>query len=123
MMTLISVLSLFTFMTSIFEPTNRIILGLARWVGVYFLFALIWFLKMQIDPYISWARCLWFLVPIIVERIAGSFQHSASTMSVNVSGNKFLSRQLKRQKSRGLRRVRTKMFRGMRNLTRGAHGS
>ena len=123
MMTLISVLSLFTFMTSIFEPTNRIILGLARWVGVYFLFALIWFLKIQIDPYISWARCLWFLVPIIVERIAGSFQHSASTMSVNVSGNKFLSRQLKRQKSRGLRRVRTKMFRGMRNLTRGAHGS
>ena len=90
---------------------------------MYFLFALIWFLKIQIDPYISWARCFWFLVPIIVERIAGSFQHSASTMSVNVSGNKFLSRQLKRQKSRGLRRVRTKMFRGMRNLTRGAHGS
>ena len=123
LMTLISVLSLFTFMASIFEPTNKIILGVARWVGVYSSFILIWSLWIWIDPYISLTRCLWFFVPLIAVWIAGSFQHSASTMSVNISGNKFLSRQLKRQKSRGLRRVRTKMFRSMRNLTRGAHGS
>ena len=123
MMTFISVLSLFVFMASIFEPTNKIILGVARWVGVYSSFVLIWSLWIWIDPYISLTRCLWFFVPLVAVWIAGSFQHSASTMSVNISGNKFLSRQLKRQKSRGLRRVRTKMFRSMRNLTRGAHGS
>ena len=123
LMTLFSLLSFFAYSVSIFEPTNKIILGISRWVGVYILFFLMLSLKIWIDPYISWWRVAFFLAPILVWVIAGSFQHSAPSVSVNLSGNKYLSRQLKRQKSRGLRRVRTKIYRSMRNLTSGSHGA
>ena len=122
-MTLISLLSFLAYTISIFEPTNRIILGIARWLGAFILPISMFSLKIWIDPYISWYRVIFLFAPTLAWIVAGSFQHSASSMSVNVSGNNYLSRQLKRQKSRGLRRVRTKMFRSMRNLTRGAHGS
>jgi hypothetical protein len=65
-----------------------------------------------IDPYINPWRIVFYVVSVILILLV-PFQPALPDTSVGLSENKFVKRQLKRQKSKTTRRLRTFLRRGL----------
>ncbi|MCG8415601.1 MAG: hypothetical protein MI746_15405 [Pseudomonadales bacterium] len=105
-LTLFYSISLLILLWSIREPIKPFILILARVVGV-FTFAIFVLSALFIDPYLNWWRIAYFVVPLLFVLLVVPLQNtSPQQMSVNVKGNKFINRSMKRGRSRVVRGLR-----------------
>lgn len=105
--TFIFSISLVVIFFSFYEPVNRFALALSRWLGgitLVLFFAVVVF----VDPHLHWWRIAYFLFPFLFLVLFLPWQNApVPAGGVNLKGNKYVNRGIRRQKSRltrGLRR-------------------
>jgi hypothetical protein len=96
---------------SIREPVNPWVLRITKFLG-FAAFVLFMLSALFIDPYINPWRIVFYVVSVILILLV-PFQPALPDTSVGLSENKFVKRQLKRQKSKTTRRLRTFLRRGL----------
>ena len=98
-------LSILVLAYSIREPVKPWLLWITKFIG-FTCFVLFMLSAWQIDPYINPWRIAFFLVSVLLILLV-PFQPALPDTSVGLSENKFVKRQIKRQKSRTTRRIRS----------------
>ena len=115
-MTFVYLLSLLIFAYSIREPVKPWILRTAKILGVlsFVMMLVSW---QFLDPYINDWRLVFFVAAALLVLLI-PFQPALPEARVDISENRLVSRQIKRQKNRGKRRLHTMV----RNLWRNRGG-
>ena len=113
-MTAIYSISMLILLWSIREPIRPTILMTSKILGG-FSFVLFMVSCTFIDPYINPLRIAFFVLPIIIVFFIVPLQSSAPAVSVspNITGNRYVKREIKKQKSRVLRGLRRKVKQGI----------
>ncbi len=96
---------------SIREPVNPWVLRITKFMG-FASFTLFMLSATFVDPYINPWRIVFFLGSVLLILLV-PFQPALPDTSVGLSENKFVKRQIKRQKSKTTRRLRTFLRRGL----------
>lgn len=104
-MTGIYLLSILILIWSIREPIKPWILMLAK-VMAFLTFTLFMVSAIVIDPYINMMRIAFFLLPLLFVVTVVPLQSSVPDVRVNPTGNRYVNRAVKRQKSRAIRKLR-----------------
>lgn len=112
-MTLIYTLSMMILIWSIREPIRPWILLLAKTLG-FLTFAMLILSYIFIDPYMHYLRVVYFLLPIAFVLLVVPLQSSMPDVRVNATGNRYINRGIKRQRSRVIRKLRGSLRRTMR---------
>ena len=115
-MTAIYSISMLILLWSIREPIRPIILMTAKILGG-FTFVLFMLSRIFIDPYINPWRIVFFLLPILIVFFIVPLQSAVPSVNVspNITGNRYVKRKIKMQKSRVLRSLRRKVKQGIWN--------
>lgn len=119
-MTLIYTLSMIILIWSIREPIRPWILLLAKTLG-FLTFTMLILSYIFIDPYMHYMRVIYFLLPIAFVLLVVPLQSSMPDVRVNATGNRYINRGIKRQKSRVMRKLRGGLRRTMRQGWGGEH--
>jgi hypothetical protein len=111
-MTGLFLLSMLILIWSIREPIKPLILVIAKTLG-FTSFVLFMLSAIFIDPYINQWRIVFFLVPLLfVVTIVPMQNSSMPNVKVNLTGNRYIKRRMKMQRSRVLRGLRRKVKQG-----------
>ncbi len=105
-LTLFYTIALCILLWSIREPIKPFILILAKIIGV-FTFAIFVMSAIFIDPNLNWWRIAYFVVPLMFVMLVVPLQNtSPPQVSMNLKGNRYVNRGLKRGRSRIVRGLR-----------------
>lgn len=111
-MTGIFLLSMLVLIWSIREPIKPFILVIVKTLG-FTSFVLFMLSAIFIDPFINQWRIVFFLLPFLfVVTIVPMQNSSMPDVKVNLTGNRYIKRRMKMQRSRVLRGMRRKMKQG-----------
>jgi len=104
-LTLVYTVSILTLIWSVREPIRALFLLLAKiFAGLSFTFVMLTYVF--VDPYVSIWRMMYFVLPLAFVVFVVPMQNITPAAVTTMPGNKYMSRSLKRQRTRMLRGVR-----------------